>query len=80
MCIRDRPGAVLDRNNALWIRQSEDIDINCGEIIDEGVSIQEKGKEIFEMIIRVASGEKTKSENHGYGQNEFVPWQIGAVM
>lgn len=74
------PSIKLATNNALWIRQSEDIDINCGEIIDEGVSIQEKGKEIFEMIIRVASGEKTKSENHGYGQNEFVPWQIGAVM
>jgi altronate hydrolase len=70
----------LATNNALWVRQSEDIDINCGEIIDSGVSIQEKGAEIFEMILRIASGEKTKSENHGYGQNEFVPWQIGAVM
>jgi altronate hydrolase len=74
------PSMKLATNNALWVRQSEDIDINCGEIIDSGVSIQEKGAEIFEMILRIASGEKTKSENHGYGQNEFVPWQIGAVM
>ena len=74
------PSIKLATNNALWTRQSEDIDINCGEIIDEGVSIAMKGAEIFEMIIRVASGEKTKSEHHGYGQNEFVPWQIGAVM
>jgi altronate hydrolase len=44
------------------------------------MSIQEKGAQIFERIIQVASGERTKSEMHGYGQNEFVPWQIGAVM
>ena len=74
------PSIKLSTNNALWLRQSEDIDINCGEIVEGGVSIQDKGAEIFEWIIQVASGEKTKSELHGYGQNEFVPWQIGAVM
>ncbi len=57
----------------------DDMDINCGDILD-GVTIEEKGKEIFETILRVASGEKTKSERHGYGDNEFVPWQIGATM
>ena len=74
------PSIKLSTNNILWERQSEDIDINCGEIVEGGVSIAEKGAEIFEAIIRVASGEKTKSETYGYGQNEFVPWQIGAVM
>jgi altronate hydrolase len=44
------------------------------------MSIAEKGAQIFELIIQVASGERTKSEIHGYGQSEFVPWQIGAVM
>jgi altronate hydrolase len=44
------------------------------------VSIEEKGAEIFATILRVASGEKTKSELLGYGDNEFVPWQIGATM
>jgi len=74
------PSIKLSTNNALWKRQSEDIDINCGEIVDDGMSIAEKGAQIFELIIKVASGERTKSEIHGYGQSEFVPWQIGAVM
>ena len=64
----------------LLTAKSEDIDINCGEIVDDGMSIAEKGAQIFELIVKVASGERTKSEIHGYGQSEFVPWQIGAVM
>lgn len=74
------PSIKLSTNQALWVRQSEDIDINCGDIIEGQSSIEQKGAEIFEAIIQVASGEKTKSELHGYGQNEFVPWQIGATM
>jgi altronate hydrolase len=57
----------------------DDMDINCGDILD-GVSIDQKGQEIFETILRVASGEQSKSEQLGYGDAEFVPWQIGAVM
>jgi altronate hydrolase len=56
------------------------MDINCGEIADGSAGIAEVGERIFRMIIDAASGERTKSELHGYGQNEFVPWQIGAVM
>jgi altronate hydrolase len=56
------------------------MDLNCGEIVDGGVSIADMGQRIFEMILAAASGEPTKSERHGYGQNEFVPWQVGAVM
>jgi altronate hydrolase len=74
------PSIKLATNNALWVRQAEDIDINCGDIVQDGVSIEAKGQAIFEEMIRVASGTKTRSEQHGYGQNEFVPWQIGAVM
>jgi altronate hydrolase len=55
------------------------MDIDCGDILD-GVSIAAKGDEIFETMLRVASGERTKSEELGYGDAEFVPWQIGAVM
>jgi altronate hydrolase len=57
----------------------DDMDINGGEVV-EGSSLEEKGQEIFDMILRVASGEKTKSELLGYGDNEFVPWQIGATV
>jgi len=74
------PSLKLATNTALWQRQEEDMDINCGEIIDGQVSIQEMGQRIFEMVLATASGTPTKSEKHGYGQNEFVPWQVGAVM
>ncbi|NCW86965.1 MAG: altronate dehydratase, partial [Oxalobacteraceae bacterium] len=59
---------------------SDDIDINCGEIIDGSSNLQQMGERIFELMIATASGQPTKSEQHGYGQNEFVPWQVGAVM
>lgn len=74
------PSLKLATNSALWQRQEEDMDINCGEIIDGGVTVQEMGHRIFEMVLATASGEPSKSEKHGYGQNEFVPWQVGAVM
>ncbi|MCS6765581.1 MAG: altronate dehydratase family protein [Candidatus Protistobacter heckmanni] len=74
------PSIKLSTNTALWQRQEPDIDINCGGIVDGAASIQQMGEEIFERMLRVASGEKTKSERHDYGQSEFVPWQIGAVM
>ena len=74
------PSLKLSTNTALWQRQEEDMDINCGEIVDGRASIAEMGQRIFELMLRTASGEPTKSERHGYGQNEFVPWQVGAVM
>jgi altronate hydrolase len=74
------PSLKFSTNSALWKKQEEDMDLNCGEIVDGGVSIAEMGQRIFEMILQAASGEPTKSEKHGYGQNEFVPWQVGAVM
>ena len=56
------------------------MDINCGVVLDEGVSVAALGEQIFERMIEVASGDKTKSEALGFGGQEFVPWQIGAVM
>ena len=74
------PSLKLATNSALWQKQEEDIDINCGEIVDGTASIDEMGERIFRLMLETASGRKTKSELHGYGQNEFVPWQLGAVM
>jgi altronate hydrolase len=74
------PSLKLSTNTALWQRQEEDIDINCGEIIDGAASIESMGQRIFELVLATASGTRSKSEQHGYGQNEFVPWQLGAVM
>jgi len=73
------PSIKLATNPDVYARMREDMDINCGDIL-EGVSIDEKGAAIFETILAVASGERTRSEALGYGANEFVPWQIGAVM
>ncbi|CAN7765694.1 altronate dehydratase family protein [Variovorax sp. LjRoot175] len=73
------PSMKLATNTALWQRQSADMDINCGGIVDGEVSVDAMGEQIFQQILRIASGEKTKSELHGYGQNEFVPWQLGAI-
>ena len=74
------PSLKLSTNSALWRKQEDDMDINCGEIIDGTASIAEMGQRIFEQVLATASGAPTKSELHGYGQNEFVPWQVGAVM
>jgi altronate hydrolase len=74
------PSLKLATNSALWQRQQEDMDINCGGIVDGKASIDEMGQRIFELMLATASGSKTKSELHGYGQSEFVPWQIGATM
>ena len=74
------PSLKLSTNSALWRKQEDDMDINCGEIIDGSSTVLEMGQRIFERVLATASGEKSKSEAHGYGQNEFVPWQVGAVM
>ncbi|HZP79044.1 MAG TPA: altronate dehydratase family protein [Pseudolabrys sp.] len=73
------PSIKLATNSEMYRHMSEDMDINCGDVLD-GVSIEEKGKEIFDKVLAVASGERTKSEALGYGDLEFVPWQVGAVM
>ncbi|WP_298210806.1 altronate dehydratase family protein [Acidovorax sp.] len=74
------PSLKLATNSVLWQRQQEDMDINCGEIVDGSATIAEMGQRIFDLVLATASGQTTKSERHGYGQSEFVPWQIGAVM
>ncbi len=74
------PSIKLATNSNLYERMQEDMDINCGEIVDGTVSVQEKGAEIFAMWLRVASGNKTLSEDLGMGAEEFVPWYQGAVM
>ena len=74
------PSIKLSTNSQLFERQAEDIDINCGDLLDGDISMADKGREIFQHMLRVASGEETRSEAFGYGQNEFAPWIIGATM
>ena len=73
------PSIKLATNSQVYENMIDDMDINCGDVLD-GVSVQTKGDEIFRKVLAVASGEPTKSEDLGYGDLEFVPWQIGAVM
>jgi altronate dehydratase len=74
------PCIKLATNTEMYTRMSEDMDVNCGDILSAGVSIRDKGAEILDKIIATASGEPTLSETLGFGGAEFVPWQIGAVM
>jgi len=74
------PSLKLSTNTALWTKQEDDIDIDCGGIVEGTDSVDAAGERIFRLMLETASGRATKSEQHGYGQNEFVPWQLGAVM
>ncbi|VAW11029.1 Altronate dehydratase [hydrothermal vent metagenome] len=74
------PTIKLATNSRMYEAMTEDMDINCGDIASGGATVHSKGEEIFEEILRVASGGQSKSEAMGLGDNEFVPWQIGAVM
>lgn len=73
------PTIKVASNSIMYNRMNEDMDVNAGDMLD-GVSLEEKGREMYDLILRVASGEKSKSEAQGLGDHEFVPWQIGAVM
>jgi altronate hydrolase len=74
------PSLKLATNSALYRRMTDDMDINCGSIVDGEETIQDSGKKIFELIVKTASGQKTKSEALGIGDDEFEPWKIGATM
>ena len=58
----------------------EDMDINAGTILDGSETVEQVGKRIFESMLAVAGGEKTKSELAGIGDEEFAPWQLGPVF
>jgi len=74
------PSLKLATNNTLFRRMSLDMDFNCGEIVEGRQSVADAGAALFELMLATASGGATCSEQHGMGDNEFVPWQLGAVM
>ncbi|MDG2356380.1 MAG: altronate dehydratase family protein [Paracoccaceae bacterium] len=74
------PCIKIASNSDLFQKMPEDMDIDAGKILSENSSIEEMGKLIFDHVLAVASGDKSKSEAQGLGDFEFVPWQIGAVM
>ena len=74
------PSLKLATNTPLYLKQTDDMDINCGEVLDGTATVQELGQRIFDLVLQSASGQATKSEALGYGHNEFAPWIIGATM
>lgn len=74
------PSLKLASNSDLWRRMTGDMDLDCGKVVERGISLREMGEEIYATILATASGAKTKSELFGYGDAEFVPWRIGAVL
>jgi altronate hydrolase len=74
------PSLKLATNTAMYRRMADDMDLDCGEILSAGVSIPEMGERILDLIIRTASGEPSRSEALGFGEDEIQPWRLGAVM
>jgi len=74
------PSFKLATNTALWRKQSDDMDMNCGEVLEGRQTIAQLGTTLFQRFLDIASGERSRSELHGYGQQEFVPWQISVMV
>ena len=73
------PSIKVASNTPMYERMVDDMDLNAGVVLD-GRDVTEVGREIFEEILEVASGKKTKSEHHGIGEEEFVPWPVGPTL
>jgi altronate hydrolase len=78
--MKPAPSIKLATNTTMYDRLAEDMDINCGTVLTGGESVQECGQRIFDLMLRTASGEPTKSEALGFGAQEFAPWMLGATM
>ena len=74
------PCLKIATNTEMYSRLDDDMDIDAGSIVSAGSSVADVGDRIYERLLEVASGAPTLSEGHGLGDNEFVPWQIGATM
>ena len=78
--IKPVPILKLASNSPMYHRLADDMDINCGVIVDGSQSVEQLGEQIFRRILDTASGRRTRSEQHGFGDVEFVPWHIGAIL
>jgi altronate hydrolase len=74
------PSVKLATNTPMYQRMADDMDINCGVIADGDATVEQVGEQIFDYFLDIAGGRQSKSETLGFGDNEFIPWQIGAVM
>ncbi|SFF30565.1 altronate hydrolase [Actinacidiphila alni] len=74
------PCLKLSTNTDLYEQMTDDMDLDCGGIVDGSVTVEEVGRRIYDAVLDTASGRQTASELLGFGDNEFAPWQLGAVM
>ena len=74
------PSIKIATNSEMYAKMVEDMDYDAGRMVSQGLTIEQAGRDIYDMLLRVASGEVSKSEAQGLGDYEFVPWQIGATM
>jgi altronate hydrolase len=74
------PSLKLATNSRLYQHMEEDMDVNCGTVVDGAETVEQAGERIFRMILDTASGSRTKSEVLGFGEDEFAPWVVGATM
>jgi altronate hydrolase len=77
--IKPAPSIKVATNTPLYEHMIDDMDVNAGVILD-GTPVEAVGRQIFEEILAVASGKKTKSEVSGVGEEEFAPWSIGPPL
>jgi altronate hydrolase len=74
------PSIKIASNTALFHRMADDMDLNCGSVLDGEQSLEDAGAAIFKEILEIASGKPTRSEIHGFGEEEFQPWVLGATL
>ncbi|MFD0787621.1 altronate dehydratase, partial [Micromonospora azadirachtae] len=77
---RPVPTVKLGTNAELASRMADDIDLDCSPIVEQGVSVDEMGRRVYDLLLDVASGRRSASEELGLGGEEIVPWQLGAVL
>lgn len=74
------PSLKLASNSEMYRHMAEDMDMDCGTVVTGAETIEALGQRLFRLMLETASGLPTRSEELGYGDNEFVPWQVGAIM
>ena len=74
------PCIKISSNSNIYSLMTDDIDFDCGGILNCGNLVEELGSDLFDLMINIASGKKTCSEVYDYGDNEFNPWNIGPIV
>jgi altronate hydrolase len=77
---RPVPTVKLATNSGLALRMAGDMDLDCSGVVEQGVPIEEMGRRVYDLLLDTASGRRTFSEELALGGEEFVPWQLGAVL